>query len=110
MCLTRGASAAATPGTKSPPDEWAANNDRADLGGRLDVGDHRADAVVHSHTHRVRRLLASTREVDGDRGSVEPGDEAIPECAGSTAAVDQDEAEVGHDGRINAAGLYDRRS
>ena len=108
--LDAGARAAATPGTKSPPDEWATNTTGPISDGRLDVFDHRADAIVHSHTHRVRSLLASTREVDGDRGSVEPGDEAIPECAGSTAAVDQDEAEVGHDGRINAAGLYDRRS
>ena len=64
--------------------------------GCLDVGHHRSRLLADGQRREVGRFAGSTREVDRQRGPVEPGEQAVPEATGRTAAVDQDEAPLGH--------------
>jgi hypothetical protein len=74
------------------------DDDRSVGDPRFDVRDDRGGLVVDAEPGEVAGVLAATGQVDGDRGSVEVGQQAVPVAGARAAPVDQQvgRCRVGH--------------
>ncbi len=95
MCAVRGAERGGDAGDEQPTRRMC-DEDHAVDSRVLDIGQHRADALVHGEGHRVGRLVGATGQVDRAARARQARDQPVPERARGAATMDEHEPEILH--------------